>query len=105
MQCVHILPLGQWLSCLTSKCECLPVVKDISSGQMSICSLAMWLSLTHLYHREGQLCEVHVTRWVSVHVMWHMEISSYPAEVDAMLLAGQVIIWQDRASVCIWTPP
>lgn len=76
--------------------------KTISSDQMFICSLVIWLSLTHLYHREGQLHEVCVTWWASVHVMWHIQASSYLAEVDAVWLAGEVIIWQDRASACVF---
>lgn len=48
--------------------------------------------LTHLYHREGQLHEVYVTWWAPVHVMWHIQASSYLAEVDAVWLAGEVII-------------
>lgn len=99
---MHILSLEQGLSCLTSKYGCLPAVEDIPSDQMFICSPAIWLSLTHLYHREGQLHEVHVTCWASLHAMWHIQASSYLAEVDVTLLAGEVIIWQDGTSACVF---
>ena len=85
---MHIFSVDQGLSCLTSKYGCLPAVEDISSDQVFICSLVIWLSLTYLYHRKGQLHEVHVTWWASVHVMRHIQASSYLAEVDVMLLAG-----------------
>lgn len=96
----HSLPWpGAFLSCIK-------IWMSSSSGRHliwpDIRSLVIWLSLTYLYHREQQLHEVPITWWASVHVMWHIQASSYLAEVDVMLLAEEVIIWQDRASECVF---